>query len=76
FTSFLKDEIKLPSGSVIDLSREHGHVLRTTINGKDVGNIQSKLLCQAVLDLYIGEDPFDAQAKEDTKLNLASLVQK
>ncbi|PIA30716.1 hypothetical protein AQUCO_05400074v1 [Aquilegia coerulea] len=76
FTSFLKDEIKVPSGSVIDLSREHGHILRTTINGKDVGNIQSKLLCRAVLDLYIGEDPFDAQAKEDTELNLASLVQK
>lgn len=76
FTSFLKDEIKLPRGSLIDLSREPGHILRTTINGEEVGKIQSKHLCRAILDLYIGEDPFDVQAKKDTELNLASLLLK
>ncbi|XP_021742094.1 fatty-acid-binding protein 1-like [Chenopodium quinoa] len=64
FTSQFKDEMKIPKGSVIELSREHGHVLRTKINGDEVGSIESKLLCQSVLDLYIGEDPFDRQAKE------------
>ncbi|KAI3891616.1 hypothetical protein MKX03_007582 [Papaver bracteatum] len=74
FTSQFKDEYKLPRGSVIDLSREPGHVLRTTIDGKEVGSIQSKLLCQSIFDLYIGEDPFDTQAKEDIKQNLAALL--
>ncbi|KAA8543242.1 hypothetical protein F0562_021263 [Nyssa sinensis] len=76
FTSQFKDEYKIPRGSIIDLSRESGHVLRTTIDGKEVGSIQSKLLCRALLDLYIGDDPFDPKAKEDIELNLASLLQK
>ncbi|KAK9945296.1 hypothetical protein M0R45_010818 [Rubus argutus] len=75
FTSQFKDEIKIPRGSIIDLSREPGFVLRTTIDGNDVGSIQSKLLCKSILDLYIGEEPFDKQAKEDVKLNLASVLQ-
>ncbi|KAK9137305.1 hypothetical protein Sjap_007899 [Stephania japonica] len=73
FTSMFKDEYKIPRGSVIELSREPKHVLRTTINGKEIGSIQSKLLCRSVLDLYIGEDPFDKRAKEDVEANLASL---
>ncbi|BFG43158.1 hypothetical protein CerSpe_294320 [Prunus speciosa] len=76
FTSQFKDEYKIPKGSVIDLSRERGYVLRTTIDGKEVGSIESKLLCKSLLDLYIGEEPFDKQAKEDVKLNLASLLHK
>ncbi|KAF8006518.1 hypothetical protein BT93_K0727 [Corymbia citriodora subsp. variegata] len=76
FTSQFKDEYKIPRGSVIDLSRDRGHVIRTTIDGEEVGSIESKLLCRSILDLYIGEDPFDKQAREDVKLNLASLLQK
>ncbi|KAL5796702.1 hypothetical protein ACOSQ2_001522 [Xanthoceras sorbifolium] len=76
FTSQFRDEYKIPRGSVIDLSKEQGHVLRTTIDGKEVGSIESKLLCRSLLDLYIGEDPFDRKAKEDVEINLASLVQK
>lgn len=74
FTSQFSDEYKIPRGSIIDLSREPGHVLRTTIDGKDVGSIESKHLCRAVLDLYIGDDPFDRKAKEDVELNLATLI--
>ncbi|CAO2833144.1 unnamed protein product [Amaranthus hypochondriacus] len=72
FTSQFKDEMKLAKGAVIELSREHGHVLRTTIDGNEVGSIPSKLLCQSVLDLYIGEDPFDQKAKEQVVHKLAS----
>ncbi|OWM66841.1 fatty-acid-binding protein 1 [Punica granatum] len=75
FTSQFKDEYKIPRGSVIDLSRDRGHVLRTTIDGKEVGSIESKLLCRSILDLYIGDDSFDKQAREDVKQNLASLLQ-
>ncbi|CAN1131926.1 Fatty-acid-binding protein 1 [Linum perenne] len=76
FTSLFKDEYKIPRGSVIELSRERGHVLRTTIEGKEVGSIESKVLCRSILDLYIGEEPFDKQAKEEIESNLASLLQK
>ncbi|KAK6260078.1 Chalcone isomerase - like 1 [Theobroma cacao] len=76
FTSQFKDEYKIPRGSVIDLIRERGHILKTTIDGKEVGSIQSKLLCRSILDLYIGEDPFDRRAKEDVEVNAASFLQK
>lgn len=76
FTSQFKDDLKLPKGSVIELSREHGHVLRTKIDGVEVGSIESKLLCQSVLDLYIGEDPLDRQAKEQVIHKLASVFEK
>ncbi|KDP21455.1 hypothetical protein JCGZ_21926 [Jatropha curcas] len=75
FTSQFKDEYKIPRGSVIELSREKGHVLRTTIDGKEAGSVQSKVLCRSILDLYIGEDPFDRQAKENIESKLASLLQ-
>ncbi|KAL0435735.1 UNVERIFIED_CONTAM: Fatty-acid-binding protein 1 [Sesamum radiatum] len=76
FTSQFKDEYKIPRGSIIDLSRERGYVLRTTIDGKEVGSIESKLLCRSILDLYIGDEPFDRKAKEDVELNLGSLLGK
>ncbi|XP_052171248.1 fatty-acid-binding protein 1 isoform X2 [Diospyros lotus] len=75
FTSQFKDEYKIPRGSIIDLSRERGYVLRTTIDGKEVGSIQSKLLCRSLLDLYIGEEPFDRQAKDDIEQKLVSVIQ-
>ncbi|XP_019188416.1 PREDICTED: fatty-acid-binding protein 1 [Ipomoea nil] len=76
FTSQFRDEIKIPRGAVIELSREPGYILQTTIDGKEVGSIQSKLLCRSILDLYIGDEPFDRKAKDDVELNLASLLQK
>ncbi|PSR86069.1 Fatty-acid-binding protein [Actinidia chinensis var. chinensis] len=76
FTSQFKDEFKIPRGSIIDLSRERDNVLHTTIDGKEVGSIQSNLLCRSILDLYIGDDPFDRRAKEDIEFNLASCIQK
>ncbi|PIN18250.1 Chalcone isomerase [Handroanthus impetiginosus] len=76
FTSQFKDEYKIPRGSIIDLSRDEGYVLQTTIDGKEVGSIESKLLCRSILDLYIGNEPFDRKAKEEVEQNLASLLGK
>ncbi|XP_022771113.1 fatty-acid-binding protein 1 [Durio zibethinus] len=76
FTCQFKDEYKVPRGSVIDLSKERGHILKTIIDGKEVGSIQSKLLCRSILDLYIGEDPFDRRTKEDVEVNAASFLLK
>jgi hypothetical protein len=49
--------------------------LISAVDGKEVGSIQSKLLCRSILDLYIGEDPFDKEAKEDIESKFASLLQ-
>ena len=46
------------------------------VDGKEVGSIQSQILCRAILDLYIGEDPFDRQAKEDIRRALFTTLQK
>ncbi|CAM0906377.1 unnamed protein product [Alopecurus aequalis] len=74
FVSLFKDEYKLPKGSVIELSRESNHVLKISIQGEEVGSIQNKLLCQSILDLYIGEDPFDRCAKDNIQGSLASIL--
>ncbi|XP_010524016.1 PREDICTED: fatty-acid-binding protein 1 [Tarenaya hassleriana] len=77
FTSLFKDEYKLPRGSIIDLSREPGNVLNTTIDGEHVGSVQNRALCQSILDLYIGEEePFDKQARDDFLENVVSLLGK
>jgi len=49
--------------------------LVVAVDGQEVGSIQSKLLCRSILDLYVGEEPFDKQAKEEIELNLASYIQ-
>lgn len=76
FTSQFRDEYKIPRGSIIDLSKEKGYVLRTTIDGKEVGSVQSQLLCRSILDLYIGNEPFDSKAKEEIDHKLVSAITK
>ncbi|ESQ43755.1 hypothetical protein EUTSA_v10006140mg [Eutrema salsugineum] len=74
FTSLFKDEYKIPTSSTIDLTQNPGHVLGVAIEGNHVGSVKSKLLCRSILDLYIGEEPFDKNAREDFLDNVASLA--
>ncbi|VVB06699.1 unnamed protein product [Arabis nemorensis] len=74
FTSLFKDEFKIPRSSIIDLTQEPGYVLSVAIEGNHVGSVKSKLLCRSILDLYIGEEPFDKNAREDFLDNVASLA--
>ncbi|CAN8280394.1 unnamed protein product [Cochlearia groenlandica] len=76
FTGLFKDEYKIPRSSTIDLTQEPGHVLSVAIEGNIVGSVKSKLLCKSILDLYIGEDPFDKNAREEFLDNVASLSDK
>ncbi len=46
----------------------------SAVDGKEVGNLQSALLCRSLFDLYIGDDPFDKHGKESIGLGLASLL--
>lgn len=74
FTKLFREEIKLPKGTTIDITRNPGYVLQTKVDGMEIGSVQSPLLCRAFLDLYIGEEPFDTKAKEEIGVGLASFL--
>ncbi|KAF3444565.1 hypothetical protein FNV43_RR14257 [Rhamnella rubrinervis] len=67
------DNIKLTSGSVIEISRLPGYVLQTKVMGEVVSKVESELLCRAYIHLYLGDDAFDKDAKEKFGMSLLSL---
>ncbi|XP_050224339.1 chalcone isomerase-like protein 1 [Mercurialis annua] len=67
------DNIKLTSGSVIEISHLPGYVLETKVKGEVVSKVESELLCRAYLHMYLGDDPFDKDAKEKFGMSLLSL---
>ncbi|XP_065879458.1 chalcone isomerase-like protein 1 [Euphorbia lathyris] len=67
------DEIKLTSGSVIEISRLPGYVLQTKVMDEVVSKVESELLCRAYIHMYLGDDPFDKDAKENFGMSLLSL---
>ncbi|KAL3697130.1 hypothetical protein R1sor_011206 [Riccia sorocarpa] len=74
FTSAFTDDLKIPRGTTIDLTRLPGQVLQTKIDGREVGSVQSPLLCRALFDLYLGDDAFDKPARETMGSNLTELL--
>jgi hypothetical protein len=74
FTGAFTDDIKLPKGTTIDLTRLPGNTLQTKINGEQVGSVESALVCRSLFDLYIGDDPFDKDAKKSIGSSMASLL--
>ncbi|URE32590.1 amine oxidase [Musa troglodytarum] len=75
FTSIFTDEHKLLRNSIFDLSREPGYILRIRINGKEMGKMESNLICKPLLDLYVGKNAYDKQALQDIQSTLASILQ-
>ncbi|KAH7532446.1 hypothetical protein FEM48_Zijuj04G0020800 [Ziziphus jujuba var. spinosa] len=67
------DNIKLTSGSVIEISKLPGYVLQTKVMGEVVSKVENELLCRAYIHLYLGDDPFDKDAKEKFGMSLLSL---
>lgn len=67
------DDIKLTSGSVIEISRLPGYTLQTKVIGEVVSSVESELLCRAYMHMYLGDDPFDKDAKEKFGRSLLSL---
>jgi len=74
FCSYLSDDIRLYQGSTIDIRWQPGGRLRTEIEGRRVGVIHSRPLCQAFFDLYIGDPPVSAVAKQEIGANLARIL--
>ncbi|KAL2320955.1 hypothetical protein Fmac_029924 [Flemingia macrophylla] len=48
--------------------------LGSDIDAQDAGSIQSKLLCKSILDLYVGEEAIDEQAKDEIENNVATYL--
>ncbi|XAR51915.1 hypothetical protein NMG60_11006715 [Bertholletia excelsa] len=67
------DDIKLTSGSVIETSRLPGYILQMKVKGEIVSKIESELLCRAYINMYLGNDPFDKEAKERFGASFLSL---
>ncbi|KAH6774396.1 hypothetical protein C2S52_002645 [Perilla frutescens var. hirtella] len=67
------NNIKLPPGSIIEISRLPGYTLQTKVRGEIVSTVQSELICRAYLHMYLGGDPFDKEAKEKFGASLLSL---
>ncbi|CAK7328135.1 unnamed protein product [Dovyalis caffra] len=67
------DDIKLTTGSVIEISRLPGYILQTKVMDEVVSKVESELLCRAYTYMYLGDDPFDKDAKEKFGMSLLSL---
>ncbi|KAF8037603.1 hypothetical protein BT93_B0473 [Corymbia citriodora subsp. variegata] len=67
------DDIKLTSGSVIEISRLPGYTLQTKVTDKVVSKIQSELLCRAYINMYLGDDAIDTDAREKFGMSMLKL---
>ncbi|KHG29425.1 UDP-N-acetylenolpyruvoylglucosamine reductase [Gossypium arboreum] len=83
------DDIKLTSGSLIEISRLPGFVLETKgeclkvklgmimqwneVMGEVISKVESELLCRAYINMYLGDDPLDKDAKDKFGISLISL---
>ncbi|XP_051140534.1 chalcone isomerase-like protein 1 [Andrographis paniculata] len=67
------DDIKLTPGSVIEISRLPGYKLQAKVKDEIVSTVENELLCRAYIYMYLGEDPFDKEAKEKFGASLLSL---
>ncbi|CAN6449297.1 unnamed protein product [Victoria cruziana] len=67
------DSIKLPVGSVIEITRFRGFTMQTKVKGEIVGELESELLCRAYISMYLGDEPLDEDAKESLGASIISL---
>lgn len=67
------DSIKLPYGSVIEITRLPGYVLQTKVKDELISKVESELLCRAYFHMYLGDDPYDKEAKERFGNSMVSL---
>ncbi|XP_020582442.1 fatty-acid-binding protein 2 isoform X2 [Phalaenopsis equestris] len=76
FGSYFMEDIPLPIGTTIDFRRTTDGRLITEIGGRHIGAVQSKDLCRAFFDMYIGDVPVSHQVKQDMAENIARLIRK
>ncbi|KAL8497079.1 hypothetical protein ACS0TY_020670 [Phlomoides rotata] len=74
FGSMFSDDIPLREGTTINIRRTvDGHLI-TEVGGNNIGAVQSKDLCRAFFDMYLGDIPVCEQTKEEIGKNVASII--
>ncbi|CAN1217146.1 Fatty-acid-binding protein 2 [Linum perenne] len=76
FGSLFVKDIPLPAGTTVDIRRTADGCLITEIEGNHIGSVQSKELCRAFFDMYLGDVPVSKETKEDIGKNVASIIRK
>ncbi|XP_057799904.1 fatty-acid-binding protein 2 [Salvia miltiorrhiza] len=74
FGSIFTQDITLRVGTTINFRRTAEGLLVTEVEGNNIGAVQSKDLCRAFFDMYIGEIPVCEQTKEEIGKNVASII--
>ncbi|KAF8783945.1 hypothetical protein HU200_000120 [Digitaria exilis] len=74
FGSHFTEDIHIPAGTKIDFCQTSDGKLITEIDGKQIGSVQSKDLCKAFFDMYIGDSPVSLEAKKIVAQNVAGLI--
>jgi hypothetical protein len=46
------------------------------VDGKQIGAVQSKDLCRAFFDMYIGDPPVSVETKQDIAQNVGGLIRR
>nr|ACG28781.1 hypothetical protein [Zea mays] len=73
FGSCFSEDIRIPA---IDFRQTSDGQLITEIDGKQIGTVQSKDLCRAFFDMYIGDPPVSVETKQDIAQNVAGLIRR
>ncbi|ERN19183.1 fatty-acid-binding protein 1 [Amborella trichopoda] len=69
----VREDLKLPPGSVIEIAKLPGFVLQTKVMDEVVSRVESEVLCRAYFNMYLGDDPLDPEAKDRFGRSLLSL---
>ncbi|XP_058078754.1 fatty-acid-binding protein 2 isoform X2 [Magnolia sinica] len=76
FGSYFTQDIPLPAGTTIDFRRTTKGQLITEIGGRTIGAVDSKDLCRAFFDMYIGDVPVSVPAKQEIATNVAGMMRR
>ncbi|KAJ4950780.1 hypothetical protein NE237_027612 [Protea cynaroides] len=76
FRSYFTRDIPLPEGTTIHFRQTSDGKLITEIGGEQIGAVHSKDLCRAFFDMYIGDVPVSAEAKEEIARNISSIMRR
>ncbi|KAJ8527102.1 hypothetical protein K7X08_029579 [Anisodus acutangulus] len=74
FGSMFSQDIPIHAGTTISFRRTTDGHLITEIGGNHIGTVQSRELCRAIFDMYIGDVPTCEETKEEIGKNVASII--
>ncbi|XP_073314864.1 fatty-acid-binding protein 2-like [Primulina huaijiensis] len=76
FGSLFSQDIPLDMGTIIDFRRTADGYIIIEVGGNHIGAVQSKDLCRAFFDMYIGDIPACEQTKDEIGKNVANIMRK